>query len=67
MKITRKQLEIARHQGCGVYGYKKAFCDLHDCCEECDKKVRFICKLIAKMEKLQDKRILKICRPEEGD
>ena len=39
--ITREQLEESRKRGIRIYGYKKAFCDLNDCCEVCDKKVRF--------------------------
>lgn len=64
---TREQLEESRHVNNHVYGYKKAFCDLHDCCDECDRRVRLICKVIAKLEVLQIKRILKICEPEKGD
>lgn len=65
--FTREQLEESRHRGNNVYGYKKAFCDLHDCCESCDRRVRFICKVIAKFEDLQINRILKICKPEKED
>ena len=61
--ITREQLEESRKRGIRIYGYKKAVCDLNDCCEVCDKKVRFICKIICFLEELQIKRILKICCP----
>lgn len=65
--ITRKQLEESRRRNGKIYGYKKAFCDLNDCCEVCDKKVRFICKIICFLEDLQVNRIFKICQPEEVD
>ncbi len=65
--ISREQLEKSRRRGCNIYGYKTAFCDLHDCCEMCDKKVRFVCKIICCLEELQIKRILKICQPTEGE
>ena len=65
--VTREQLEESRRRGCNIYGYKTAFCDLHDCCEACDKKVRFICKIICRLEALQIKRILKICQSAEEE
>lgn len=64
--ISREQLEESRRRGGCVYGYKTAFYELHDCCEVCDKKVRFVCKIICCLEELQIKRILKICQPAEG-
>lgn len=64
--LTRQRLDELRHQGHKVYGYKKAFCDGHDCCEDCDKVVRFGCKIINKIEALQTKRILAIC-PKEAE
>lgn len=64
--ITRQRLDELRRQGYKVYGYKKAFCDGHDCCEYCDKVVRFGCKIINKIEALQTKRILAIC-PKEAE
>ena len=60
--ITRKQLEEARHEQYRIYGYKHAYCELNSCCDGCDKRVRFGCKLINKIEDLQTKRILKICK-----
>ena len=62
MKIDRKTLEEHRHVGCNVYGYKKAYCNTQSCCEKCDKKVRFWCKVISRIEDIQTKRILKICK-----
>lgn len=65
--ITRKQLEEARHEQYCIYGYKHAYCKLNSCCENCDKRVRFGCKLINKIEDLQTKRILKICEGVNAD
>ena len=64
MRITRSQLEESRRRGYRVYGYKKAFCDLHSCCEKCDKRIRLLCKLICWIEDIQEKIILRICLPE---
>ena len=62
MKIDRKTLEENRREGRKVYGYKDAYCLSQIYCEECDRKVCFWCKVIRKIEKLQVKRILKICK-----
>jgi hypothetical protein len=59
--LTRQQLEELRHQGYCVYGYKKAYCDGNDCCENCDRVIRLGCRIISKIEDWQTKRILKIC------
>lgn len=64
--MTREELEQARreideHGVTRIYGYKRAFCSLNDCCENCDKHIRFWCKVTRKIEKIQEKRILKIC------
>ncbi len=59
---TREELEEGRHIGFRFYGYKKSFCELNDCCEECDKVIRFWCRVIQKIEKIQEKRILRICK-----
>ena len=61
-KITRKDLLAARFQGNHVYGYFKAYCDLNGCCEHCNYLVRFLCKLKGKIEVLQVKIILHICK-----
>lgn len=61
-KITRKDLLAARFQGNHVYGYFKAYCDLNDCCEHCNCLVRLLCKLKVKIETLQVKIILHICK-----
>ena len=61
-KITRKELIEARYQGNHVYGYFKAYCDLNSCCECCNRWVRMLCKLKCKIENLQTKIILHICK-----
>lgn len=63
--VTRSQLEKSRIKVSGIYGYKKAFCDLQSSCDVCDKKVRFICKIICFLEDIQCKRILKICKEDD--
>ena len=60
--ITRRKLEEGRHIGYCTYGYKKSFCELNDCCEDCDHVVRLWCRIIVWIEKIQTKRILKICK-----
>lgn len=35
------------------------YCCLNSCCEECSKKVRFLCKVIDRLTKLQEKIIRK--------
>ena len=62
MKVDRKTLEEYRHEGYRVYGYKHSYCKLQNSCEECDKKIRFLCIVIRKIEDVQTKRILKICK-----
>ena len=59
--LTRQKLEDLRHQNHNIYGYKKAFCDGNSCCENCDKVIRFGCRIISTIEEWQTKRILKIC------
>ena len=61
-KITRKKLNNARFQDSHVYGYFKVYCDLNDCCEHCNCLVRLFCKLKRKIEELQVKIILHICK-----
>lgn len=60
--MDRKTLEEYRRDGKNVYGYKRAYCKYHSCCDGCDKTVRFWCKVICAIEKLQIKRILNICK-----
>lgn len=60
LKVTKQMIEDSRHRGYSVYGTFKGYCDLHDCCEGCNKKIRFLCKIKVKIEKLQTKIINKI-------
>lgn len=62
MKVSRKQLEENRLKRGSLYGWKYSYCNLQSCCEECDKKILFWCRVIRKIEDLQIKRILKICK-----
>ncbi len=59
LKVTKQMLYDSRHQGYSVYGTKKGYCDLHNCCETCNPKVRFWCEVIKKIENLQTKIIEK--------
>ena len=61
---TREQLEEGRHQGYRMYGYKKSFCDQNRSCEECERVIRFWCMMIVRIEKIQEKRILRLCKQE---
>ena len=63
-KITRKELIEARYQGNHVYCYFTAYCELNDCCEHCNCLVRLLCRLKRKIEYLQVKIILHICKEE---
>lgn len=60
--MTKEQLEQGRHRGHCVYGYYSSYCFQTDSCERCDKFVRFGCKIKNKIEDIQTKRILKICK-----
>lgn len=62
MAVTKEMINESRHQGYSVYGIKKGYCDLHSCCEVCNKKVRFWCKVISFIEDLQIKIIKKIVK-----
>ena len=59
IKVTKQMLHDSRFQGYSVYDIKKGYCNLHNCCEICNPKVRFWCKIIARIEKLQTKIINK--------
>lgn len=61
---TREQLEESRHVGCRLYGYFYSFCECNKSCEECDKIIRVGCAMKRKIEELQTKRILRICKSE---
>lgn len=62
--MTRDELEQGRYRGYRTYGYFWSFCEQNRCCEDCDKLVRIGCILKRKIEDVQTKRILKICKPE---
>lgn len=61
---TTKELEDGRHRADGIYGYFKSFCWWNSCCEDCDKVIRFGCRVKRLIEKMQTRRILKICKEE---
>ena len=62
--MTREELNQGRHEynTHRVYGYKHSYCKLTDSCEKCDKYIRLGRKVINKIEDMQTKRILKICK-----
>ena len=60
--MNRDDLEYERHRQNRIYGFFYAFCTYHKSCEDCDKWVRFGCRIKRKIETLQEKRILKICK-----
>ena len=60
--MTREELEEGRHRGHKTYGYFWSFCEQQRCCEDCDKRIRFGCKVKRKIEDIQINRILKICK-----
>jgi hypothetical protein len=62
LKITKKMLNDGRYQGNSIYGVKKIYCDLHDCCEVCNPKIKLLCKVIQKIEDLQIKIIKRIVK-----
>ena len=61
---TLAELTEARRSGYRVVGWFQAYCSLQDCCEICDPRVRFGCKIVNGIRRLQTSRILKICREE---
>jgi len=62
---TREQLEQCRHIGFSVYDYFSTFCDLNCSCDDCDRLIRWGCKAKQKIERIQTKRILRICKPKK--
>ena len=64
---TRKQLEDGRCIGFRKYGYFYSFCEWNSSCEECDKIIRVGCMTKRKIEDLQTKRILRLCKPESKE
>ena len=63
MISTKEQLEEGRHYGFRTYDYFWSFCELNRSCEECDKIIRVGCIVKRKIEDLQTKRILRLCKP----
>ena len=61
-KIFRQQLQKARTTRTGVRGYFAAYCELHSCCEECNRWVRLLCRFKGKIEQLQTAIILRVCK-----
>lgn len=59
---TMHELEQGRHVGYKTYGYFYSFCERNKYCEDCDRIIRFGCVVKRKIEELQTKRILKICK-----
>lgn len=61
-KINYNELKNARCKDKNLYDYYKSYCSLMSCCEECNSKIRFWCKVIDKIRDIQKKYILKICK-----
>lgn len=61
---TKEQLEDGRCVGFQKYSYFYSFCEWNSSCEECDKIIRVGCAMKRKIEKLQTKYILHLCKPE---
>ena len=64
---TKEQLEEGRHYGFSTYGYFFSFFELNRSCEECDKIIKVGCIAKRKIEDLQTKRILRLCKPESKE
>ncbi len=60
LKVTKQMIEESRHRGYSVYGTFKGYCDLHECCDNCNKRIRFLCKAKVAIEKMQTNIINKI-------
>lgn len=43
-KITKKMMEDYQPNG-KRYGTYRTYCELHGCCDICNPKVRFLCKV----------------------
>ena len=63
-KISRYQLEQARHRGNSVFGHFNAYCHLNGSCDTCNWRVRLLCKLKNKIEDWQENIILSLCKGE---
>lgn len=51
----------------GITGLFKKYCFLNDCCENCNKKVRFWCKVKVRISKHQEKIITKSLNRKGGE
>lgn len=60
LKVTKEMIDESRRKGYCVHGIKKGYCDLHSSCDECNKKVRFWCRVITFIEDLQTEIIKKL-------
>jgi len=65
--MTADELSVDRRKGHKVYGWFSAYCCSQGCCDNCDKIVRFGCKLKTKIEAVQTKRILQIYKEEDKE
>ena len=63
-KVSRSRLNDSRNRPYGKIGYFQAYCDCVSSCDTCDRFVRALCKLRRKIESIQTKRILHICKEE---
>lgn len=62
-KITRQQLQNACWTSTGSRrGYFAAYCGEISHCGECNRRVRFLCKVKDKIAMLQQNIILRICK-----
>lgn len=57
--MSYDELNKGRRRGGIVYDYFDSYCNYMYCCEECNHKIRFWCKIIDKIRDIQKKHILK--------
>lgn len=61
-KVTEAELIEAYHaNGCAGETFA-AYCRLHESCDSCNRRIRFLCGLKDSLETLQVKIIKRICR-----
>ena len=65
--MTKDELSAYRRKGHKVYGWFSAYCCSQSCFDNCDKIVRFGCKLKTKIEAVQTRRILRIYKDEDKE
>lgn len=61
-EVTREELEKSRKRAYRLVSRKEAYCDLINSCDECDRAVCFWCWVIRRIDGIQTKRILRICK-----